>query len=121
MSDKPTFSFKGYLPNGFPVSWTIPVTDDMSACQYAVAFTNGLLADGFKLDAPGLEAGEEREVIVTVMRRAKPKDETVIIDFYTEWGAGNEEPFGTYKYQHLYMDKDKPEMIADFLKFSGFK
>jgi len=120
--DTPTFSFKGYLPNGFPVNVVVPITDDsMGACAYAVAFTNQLLADGFRLDAPGLETGEEREVIVTVMRRAKPADDTPIIDFYTEWGAGTDEPFGTYKYQHIYMDKDKPEVLADFLKFSGFK
>lgn len=120
--ETPTFSFKGYLPNGFPVNVVVPITDDsMGACAYAVAFTNQLLADGFTLDAPGLEAGEEREVIVTVMRRAKPADDTPIIDFYTEWGAGTDEPFGTYKYQHIYMDKDKPELLADFLKFSGFK
>lgn len=103
------------------MSFTFPIRNEMEAYAQAKAITDKLIADGFTTEAPGLEVGEEREVIVTVMRRAKPKDDTVIIDFYTEWGAGTDEPFGTYKYQHLYMDKDKPEMIAEFLKFSGFK
>ena len=116
----PTMWTTGYV-GGVKVSFTFPIRNEMEAYAQAKAITDKLLADGFTTEAPGLEAGEEREVIVTVMRRAKPKDETVIIDFYTEWGAGTDEPFGTYKYQHLYMDKDKPEMIAEFLKFSGFK
>ena len=116
----PTMWTTGYIGN-VKVSFTFPIRNEMEAYAQAKAITDKLIADGFTTEVPGLELGEERELIVTVMRRAKPKDETVIIDFYTEWGAGTDEPFGTYKYQHLYMDKDKPEMIAEFLKFSGFK
>ena len=78
------------------------------------------LADGWLANAPGLQPGESRETIVTVMRRAKPEDDTPIIDFYPEWGApAGDEPYGTYKFVHKYLNN--AEEIADFLAASGFK
>lgn len=114
----PTVWTTGYLPNGMKVSYTLPITDPMNAYQEALAFTNKLLADGLLLSEPGLEAGEESETIITVMRREK-SDGTPIIDFYPAWGAGTDEPYGTYKYIHKYMNDDAE--IGEFLKVSGFK
>ncbi len=114
----PTMWVRGWLPNGFQVSFTLPV-DTQTAYDTALAFTNGLLARGFRQTEPELEAGEESEVIVTVMRREKPSDGTPIIDFYPAWGAGGDEPFGTYKYVHKYLNDD--DEIAAFLAASGFK
>lgn len=113
-----TYSFTGWLPNGFKVTCVMSLEDKFEAVSEAVAITNKMMADGFTLEAPGLEAGEEIETIVTVMRRAKG-DGTPIIDFYPEWGAGKDEPYGTYKYLHKYMN-DEAE-IAEFLQVAGFK
>lgn len=107
----------GYFPNGFKASFTVSVSL-ANAFNEGMEFTSHLAAQGFSINAPGLENGEERELIVTVMRRAKG-DGTPIIDFYPAWGAGGEEPFGTYKYVHKYLDND--DDIADFLAVSGFK
>jgi hypothetical protein len=116
--EQATYSFNGWLPNGFKIYFSMPITDPSTAYADALAFTSKLLADGLLQSEPGLEAGEEAETIVTVMRREKG-DGTPIIDFYPEWGAGKDEPFGTYKYVHKYMN-DETE-IADFLAAAGFK
>lgn len=112
----PTFWTTGWLPNGAKISFTVPIATD--AYTEALAFTNALLAKGFLLNAPGLEPGEESAIIETVMRRQKD-DGTPIIDFYPQWGAGGDEPFGTYKWLHKYLN-DADEIEA-FCKVAGFR
>lgn len=107
----------GYFPNGFKASFTLSVSL-ASAFDEGMAFTQRLAAQGFTINPPGLESGEERELIMVVMRRAKG-DGTPIIDFYPAWGAGGDTPYGTYKYVHKYLNDDVE--IADFLAVSGFK
>lgn len=82
------------------------------------------LADGYSVNAPGLEGAtdEPNQVIVTVMRRAKPADDTPIIDFYPEWGnpsTSGKAQFGTYKSLHAYLNDDAA--IEMFLKAAGFE
>jgi hypothetical protein len=108
----------GYMRNGLKASFTFVISDPMNAFTEAAAYLDKLLADGFTQNEPGLEAGEESELIITVMRREK-SDGTPIIDFYPAWGAGSDEPYGTYKYIHKYMNN--ADEINDFLKVSGFK
>ena len=115
----PTFWVTGYLPNGVKVSYTVPIPFEVSPYEAAMQFTNMLLQGGFLLHEPGLEVGEEKERIVTVMRREKPSDGTPIIDMFPQWGAGGDEPFGTYKYLHVYLNT--PEDIAAFLSAAGLK
>lgn len=114
-----TFWCTGYLANGVKVSFTVPTAaDGAAAYQHALAFTAALLAAGFSVNEPGLEAGEESETIVTVMRREK-SDGTPIIDFFPAWREGGDEPFGTYKYLHKYLNDG--DEIAAFLSVAGFK
>ena len=118
VNDQPGILTTGYLPNGAKVTFNIPLIDLNNAYAEALAFTSKLLADGWLLNAPGLEDGEQSEPIVIVMRRAK-SDGTPIIDFYPAWGAGNDEPYGTYKYLHQYLNDDNE--INEFLAIAGFK
>jgi hypothetical protein len=113
---------KGYLPDGRQVSITAtPGSDVQALVNLALSLSAAMAAVNITVNLPGLEPGENKEQIVTVMRRAKPSDGTPIIDFYPAWGDGGDEPFGTYKYLHVYLNLDKPEMVTDFLAASGFK
>jgi hypothetical protein len=81
----PTFWTTGHLPNGAKVSFTIPITDLNNAYGEALAFTSKLLADGFMLSEPGLEAGELREQVGYMVRRQKKNEDgtyTPVIDLY---------------------------------------
>src|SRR5690348_3416784 len=81
----PTMWTTGYLANGMKVSFTFPIRNEFEACKQALEITNKLLADGFLMTEPGLEAGEESEMIGRVSRRSKTNsDKTVspVIDLY---------------------------------------
>lgn len=113
---------KGYLPDGRQVSITAtPGCDVHALVALALELSAALTAANITVREPGLEPGENKELIVTVMRREKPADGTPIIDFYPAWGDGGDEPFGTYKYLHIYLNKENPQLTADFLAASGFK
>lgn len=97
-------------------------TDIDALIAKLLEFEEKAAAAGLLVDEPGLEPGENKELIVTVMRREKPADGTPIIDFYPAWSAaGGDEPFGTYKYLHIYLNLENPQLTADFLAASGFK
>ena len=120
LTQDPTFSLPVYLPDGTKLYYTTPTyADGREAARHMKALVADFLESGLLMSPPGLEAGEEKELIVVVMRRAKPSDNTPIIDFYPAWGAGGDEPFGTYKYIHMYLNT--PDDIAAFLSASGFK
>lgn len=70
---------------------------------------------GLTPNLPGLEPGQEKEVIKTVIRRQSERG-TPIIDFYTDWMY--EGKFGEHKYAHMYLDEDD---IAEFEAQSGLK
>lgn len=117
----PQMSMAGYLPNGMKVFLTIPIALDQIEYAYEIALklSNTLFEKGLTLNEPGLTTGESKELIKVVMRREKPSDGTPIIDMYPEWGAGGDEPYGTYKYVHTYLNT--PEQIAEFLQAAGLK
>ena len=115
----PHFSTSVWLPNGQRVFFTIPIDRYETAYEAALEFTNMLLSKGATSQEPGLDAGESKELIKVIMRREKPSDGTPIIDMYPEWGTGGDEPFGTYKYVHTYLNT--PEQIAEFLHAAGLK
>lgn len=115
----PTISTSAYTPSGFRIYYSIPVEKPEDMPAMALKLTGMLTAAGMLVNAPGLEAGEEKEIIVTVMRRAKPSDNTPIIDMYPAWGHGEGEPYGTYKYLRVYLNT--PEDISAFLNASGLK
>lgn len=116
----PNVWMKGYLPDGRQVSITATPGSDVNALvSLALSLSAAMTAANITVNLPGLEPGENKEQIVTVMRREKPADGTIIIDFYPAWGDGGDEPFGTYKYFHKYLNS--PDEIAAFLEVSGFK
>ncbi len=117
----PQMSMAGYLPNGMKVFFTVPIALDQIEYAYEIALkmSNTLFEKGLTLTEPGLEAGESKELIKVVMRREKPSDGTPIIDMYPEWGTGGDEPYGTYKYVHTYLNT--PEQITEFLQAAGLK
>ena len=114
---------KGFLPDGRQVSITAtPGCDVPALVALALELSAAMTAANITVNLPGLEPGENKEMIVTVMRREKPADGTPIIDFYPAWSTGGgDEPFGTYKYLHIYLNLDNPQLTADFLAASGFK
>lgn len=117
MTEQANVSIPLYLPNGLRVNVNIPVTDPLEIFRLASGVVAKWQLDGGLINPPAAAEGEEVETIVTVMRRQKD-DGTPIIDFYPEWGAGTDKPYGTYKFLHMYLDDDK---VADFLAVSGFK
>jgi len=120
MTDNDTFSCQFFTPDGTKMYYTIHVGTNVFT--ESIAFAAAALANGLTHEAPGLNAGENLDTITTVMRRAK-SDGTPIIDFYTDWGfaKGDNKPWGTYKFLHVYLNEDQPEMTSEFLAASGFK
>lgn len=116
-NEQATVTIPLYLPNGLRVTINMPISDHLNAFAIVGGIVGKWQLDGGLINPPNAVEGEESETIVTVMRREKD-DGTPIIDFYPEWGAGNDKPYGTYKFLHMYMDDDK---VADFLAVSGFK
>lgn len=109
----PNFWVRGYLVNGFQISFTIPITDITDAYAEALAFTDKLLADGFSMDAPGLEAGEKKEAVGYVLRRQKDSDGTPIIDLYLA------QEKTTFRFLKVYLDT--PEDVKTFEAVSGLQ
>lgn len=72
----------GYI-GGVKVSFTFPIRNEMEAYGQAKAITDKLIADGFTTTEPGLEAGEQKEPIGWIARRAKA-DGTPILDLYLD-------------------------------------
>lgn len=109
-----TIQLRAYTVDG----WSVSLTLDVDATPQTVArllSKIGLVADAGLLPSPaGLEAGQEKEVIATVVRRVAG-DGTPIIDFYPAWGHGGE--YGQHKYAHLYLNTQ--EDVQQFEVQSG--
>jgi len=106
----PTMWTTGYLPNGAKVSFTFPIRNTFEAYKEAVDITNKLLADGFMLTEPGLEAGEKKEQVGYVLRRSKD-DGTAVLDLY----PANDKT--SFRFVMCYLDT--PEDIAEFENATG--
>lgn len=78
----PTMWTTGFV-GGIKVSFTFPIRNEMEAYAQAKAITDKLLADGFTTTEPGLEAGEQKEPIGWIARRAK-SDGTPVLDLYLD-------------------------------------
>lgn len=86
MDNQPNGWFKLYHPRGVQVS--IPLYDPTP--QVAMQQVDDYLAAGWLIDAPGVEPGEQRDMVGWVCRRAKIEDdgsETNILDFYVDHEA----------------------------------
>lgn len=81
-SQYPTMWTTGYI-GSVKVSFTFPIRNELEAYAQAKAITDKLIADGFTTEAPGLEAGEQKEPIGWVLRRSK-EDGTPVIDLYLD-------------------------------------
>jgi hypothetical protein len=108
-----TVWLKVYTPGGFQASVTLTFTD---AIPTAADVERRLIAAGYSATLPGLEIGQEKEAIATVMRR-QSSDDTTIIDFYPAWSHRGK--FGIQKYGHLYLNE--PSDVAEFEARSGLK
>ncbi len=82
---QPMMGVNGWLPNGARVYFNIPIRSPETAFDDALAFTNALLAKGFRQTEPGLNDGEYREQIGMVGRRNKTNSDgsiSPVIDLY---------------------------------------
>jgi hypothetical protein len=104
-----------YTPAGFKLGVAI----QMDALIDAASLDSKMQALGYLPALPGLEPGQDKNVIATVVRRVhinkETGAETPIIDFYTEWDAGGK--FGEFRYGHVYLNDAKD--IAEFEAQSG--
>lgn len=128
MTEQPIIKFSGYMGTSrsekIGVELPVPL-DGVEAMRQYKSFVDGLKSQGFSFTEPGLEDGQNRELITIVMRRAKPSDDTPIIDMFPNWGFGEPEPYGTHKFVRVYLNaprnENEPDMVAEFLAASGFK
>jgi hypothetical protein len=114
-SANPTMSFSGWLPNGMKVYFTMP-SDFENAMEMAIAFTDKLIAKGFRQHEPGLEEGEQRETINMVARRKKTNDDgsiTPVLDLY----VNNDK----MKHRFIAVYLNTPEDVQAFESVSGIK
>lgn len=103
---------KLYTPSGVPV--TLPVTEKPLDYRGMMASVEAMLAAGFLVTAPGLEAGEQREEVGWVLRRTKTNDDkskTPIIDLYSA------DDGMTWKVLSVYLNRD--EDVAAFEHAAG--
>ena len=112
----PTMWTTGYLKNGMKVSFTFPIRNEMEACKQALEITNKLIADCFMIHEPGLEAGEESEMIGRVSRRAKKNNDGTISPIIDLFGVHD-----ALKFKIVSMYLDTPEDIAAFESACGVK
>lgn len=112
-SESNTFWVRGYLPNGFNVSFTIATTPE-TAYDDAMRFTTALLAQGLTIHEPGLEPGQKREAISQIVMGRK-EDGTLFMDMY----SANAQLVNRML-SRAYFDNDKPELAETFQKFSGY-
>lgn len=111
----PTMWTTGYIGN-VKVSFAFPIRNELEAYAQAKAITDKLIADGFTLHEPGLDAGEVKEQVGYVSRRQKKNDDatiTPIIDVYS--------PNEAMKFKFISVYLNTPEDVTDFEKASGHK
>ncbi len=104
-----------YHPSGakvsIPLSLTSPMTTDNALC--VLQSVSSLLAVGFSVDVPGLEAGEQVEDIGWVLRKKQKNErgESIRVELYPA-NAGL-----VKKHLHYYLDT--PEQVAEFESATG--
>lgn len=111
-SESNTFWVRGYLPNGFNVSFTIATTPE-TAYDDAMRFTTALLAQGLTIHEPGLEPGQKREAVSQIVIGRKKEDGTLFADLYPA------ESKLVQRITRVYFDPNT-EVTDTFQKFSGY-
>lgn len=110
-------SFPGWLPTGQKTYLTIPVGTftPEEAFDYLLNYSQRLLARGWLLTEPGLEAGEQSYSVTHIVRGTQPakdgKPATPIIFFYSDNG----------KWSDVKTWLNTPADIAEFEAWSGVK
>lgn len=113
MNESNTIWAKAYTPAGVQVGITIAIENGQ--LKPAIELDNMIANAGYLVTPPGVEQGEDIEIMSHVSRRmhTSKKDGTVtpVIAFYHENTALN------WKYDHMYMNT--PEQIAAFEQVTG--
>lgn len=115
MENSNTFWTTGYI-KGAKVSFTFAISDPYNAYAEASMVIQKLLSDGFAQNEPGLEAGENKELVGYVARRQKKNEDgtiTPVIDVYS--------PHKAVKFKMISVYLNTPEEIAAFEQASGHK
>jgi hypothetical protein len=111
-----------YHPKGPQVSIPLSLMDELTIEQgmRLISSVDALLAAGWTVDAPGVEAGEKLAELGFVVRREKyNKDDrtrTPIVDLYENKDARRG---GAYKLLHIYLNT--PDDVAAFEAATGMK
>jgi hypothetical protein len=103
---------RAWTPDGFQLSLTLPI----ATVADALVHLDAVRAAGLLPSEPGIEPGQEKETVDTVVKRYA-SDGTPIIDFYPAWSHGGK--YGVHKYAHLYMNS--ADDIAEFERQSGVR
>lgn len=101
-----------FHPSGLLV--TLPVPSGGWDYKGAFAAVGDILAAGFTVNAPGLEAGEQKEMIGSVIRTEKENDDgtaTPIVGLYNTSDAL------VYAFMKVYLNQ--PEQVVEFERASG--
>lgn len=115
MNEPNTVWIKVFTPGGFQASVTIAF-DNLETLPQAGEVEKLLARAGYSAAPAGLQPGQEKEIILTVIRRQTNNDKS-IVDFYPAWSAGGK--YGVHKYAHFYIDDDAD--IAEFEARTGLK
>lgn len=95
---------------------TLPVPSGGWDYKGAFAAVGDILAAGFTANAPGLEAGEQKEMIGSVIRSEKSNDDGSLTPV-----AGLYNTSDAYKHSFIKLYLNQPEQIADLEAASGLK
>lgn len=109
----PTMWTTGYI-GSLKVSFTFPIRNELEAYTQAKAITDKLIADGFTTNEPGLEEGEIKEKVGSIVRRKKKNSDntiTPIVDLYPTSDKA------VYKFLSVYLNT--PEEVKAFEDASG--
>lgn len=110
----PYGSCRVFHPSGLLV--TLPVPSGGWDYKGAFAAVGDILAAGFTANAPGLEAGEQKEMIGSVLRSEKTNDDGSLTPV-----AGLYNTSDAYKHSFIKLYLNQPEQIADLEAASGLK
>lgn len=110
----PYGSCRVFHPSGLLV--TLPIPSGGWDYKGAFAAVGDILAAGFTVNAPGLEAGEQKEMIGSVIRSEKTNDDGSLTPV-----AGLYNTSDAYKHSFIKLYLNQPEQIADLEAASGLK
>ncbi len=119
MTEKSFVYVKGFI-NGFQVGFTITPDAKREEIEAMIGRVTALPEFGVTPELVGIEAGDKRITITSVIKRLFTKNDgkdATVIDMYPEWGAGGK--FGEHRSGFMYIDGQ--EDITTFEQQSGLK